>query len=535
MSGPRRIPLIGPNEKKSLEIGVKPPGEGAVPIDLQLFYHRPLDESRYELTESKEVRVESRGTYAVEDVFLVHKDGRLIMSESRTFREALSGERSARMLKSLQKFIGETYVEKNEIGLKRIGFETNTMLVEQGANVRLAASVSEGEPKLLPLYMTEVLKNVEDKYGSLLSSWNGDTASLDGIQDMVRSLFFVSARLDVDFGPLSASPITAAIKSGRGTVRVKGEADFTDTARSIIETQDFSAASEVLKQIQEAVAKPAEELTAEVKAAVIATKETIGLELTDEEISAYVDVLRQVLQAVQRAKQKAGIEAYWPIKRVAVKPSSQLGLDAVTSFRKIIVNQSLAKELDIVKPDETWRGMRVRVQVDTDALNRAYKLWAKKIEILLKGQDAWKIKSGLDKGEYAVGIEGQRVKIDKEMVWFEESLPETVVEEPYEGGSVYLDSEMSEDILSEGYAKEIVRIIKDARKDMKLVEEQGVQLQIMASKGLYKMLKNWREYISSQTNSTDLRFTDKAPTEGYIIEATLGEESLSVAVRSGEA
>jgi len=534
MSGPRRIPLIGPNEKKTLEIGVKPPGEGAVPIDLQLFYHRPLDESRYELTESKEVRVESRGTYAVEDVYLVHKDGRLIMSESRTFREALSGERSARMLKNLQKFIGETYVEKNEIGLKRTGFETNTMLIEQGMNVRLAAFLSGGEPKVLPLYMTEVLKNVEDKYSGLLSTWNGDVLSLDGIQDMVRSLFFVSERLDVDFGPLSASPITAAVKSGKGTIRMKGEADFTDTARSVIETQDFPAALEVLRQIQEAVSKPAEELTAEVKAAVIATKETIGLELTDEEISAYVDVLRQVLQAVQRAKQKAGIEAYWPIKRVAVKPSSQLGLDAVTSFRKIIVNQSLAKELDIVKPDETWRGMRIRVQVDTDALNRAYKLWAKKIEILLKGQDAWKIKSGLDKGEYAVGIEGQRVKIDKEMVWFEESLPETVVEEPYEGGAVYLDSEMSEDILSEGYAKEIVRIIRDARKEMKLVEEQGVQLQIMASKGLYKMLKNWREYISSQTNSTDLRFIDKAPTEGYIIEATLGEENLSVAVRSGE-
>lgn len=535
MSGARSISFIAPNEKKILEIGVKPPGEGAVPIDLQLFYHRPLDESRYELTGSKEIRVESQGTFAVEDVFLVHKDGRLVASESRMFREALSEGKFAKTLKVLQAFIGDTFVDKGAVGLKRMGFESSTVLVEQGLNVTLATVVLGEEPRLLPLYMTEVLKNIEDKYGERLTSWNGDITSLDGIQEMLRSLFFVSQRLDVDLGPLSSSVVSMAARSGRGAIRVKGEADIVDSARITIETQGFNAALELLRQIQEAVSRPAEELTAEVKAAVIATKETIGLELTDEEVASYVDALRQVLQAVQRAKQKAGIEAYWPVKRVAVKPASQIGLDAVTSFRKIIVNQSLAKELDIVQPSETWRGMRIRVQVDTDALNRAYKLWAKKIEILLKGQDAWKIKSGLEKGEYAVGIEGQRVKIDKEMVWFEESLPETVVEEPYEGGVVYLDSEMSDDILSEGYAKEIVRIIKDARKELKLVEEQGVQLQIMASKGLHKMLKNWREYISSQTNSTDLRFVEKAPTEGYIVEATLGEENLAVAVRSGEA
>ncbi len=472
----------------------------------------------------------------VEDAILIHKDGRPITYESRSFREQLSEEKMAKTLKLVQKFIRDVYVYKGQVGLKRMSFESSNVIIEQGSNATLGVLVTGDEPRLLPLYMVELLQTIQDKYGVQLDSWDGDSSKLEGIQEMVRSLFYITQNAEADLGPLGASAVTMAARmAARGGIRGKGEADFIQTALSKIEVEDFIHAVKLLEQIKEAAKKPAEELTAEVKAAVLATKETIGLDLSDEEVATYVEVLRQVLQAVNRGKQKAGMENYWPIKRLAVRPSTQLGIDAVTSFRKIIVNQSLAKELDIVSPNETWRGMRIRVQIDTDALNRSYKLWAKKIEILLKSQDAWKIKSGIDRGAYAVGIEGQKVSIDKEMVWFEESLPETVVEEPYEGGAVYVDTEMTDDILSEGYAKEIVRIIKDVRKEMNLQEEQSIQLQIKASKGLHKMLKNWREFISSQTNSTDLHFVDDPPAVGYVVEATLGEESFALGVRAAEA
>jgi hypothetical protein len=536
VDGPKVMPFIGPNEKMTIDFGVKPGGTGTVPVDFQVFYHRPLDESRYELTESKEAKVESAGTYLVEDVILIHKDGRLIASESRTLRDQLSDEKMAKMLKTVQMFIKDVFVDKSGVGLNRMSFESAKILVEQAIDVNLGVTVLGEEPRLLPLYMVELLQMIQEKYGRQLAEWDGDSSKLEGIQEMLRSLLYVTQVAGADLGPLNASVVTAGARMvAKAGLSGKGEGDFLDMARAKIDTESFATVVELIKQMKEHAARPAEELTAEVKAAVLATKETIGLELSDEEVSAYVDALRQVLQAVHRAKQKAGMESYWPVKRVAVKPSAQLGIDAVTSFRKIIVNQSLAKELDIVPPNETWRGMNIRVQVDTDALNRAYKLWAKKIEILLKSQDAWKIKSGIDKGAYALGIEGQKVSIDREMVWFEETLPETVIEEPYDGGMVYVDTEMTEDILSEGYAKEIVRIIKDVRKDMKLKEEQGIQLQIKASKGLHKMLKNWREYISSQTKSADLRFVEQRPTDGYVVEATLGDESFALGVKLAEA
>src|SRR3990170_4234605 len=256
--------------------------------------------------------------------------------------------------------------------------------------------------------------------------------------------------------------------------------------------------------------------------------------MTDEQMKSYIDVVRNVVDAVFAAREKAGMDRVWPVKRVAVKVDRQEALDAVQSFRKIIVNQAGAKELDIVAPGETWRGLNLTLNLDSEAIAKAYRLWARKIEILLRSQDAWKIKHGLDKGEYSLGVEGQKVRIDPSMVWFTESVPDSVVEQTFEGGSIYVDTEMTEDNLAEGYARELVNIIRDVRQDLKLTTDVWIETKIRASETLNKLLKNWKDFITKETNTQALRFVRGDLTEGYVVECNLGAESFSVSVKPVE-
>ena len=228
---------------------------------------------------------------------------------------------------------------------------------------------------------------------------------------------------------------------------------------------------------------------------------------------------------------RAGIERYWPVSRLAIKADDPLVYDAVSAFRKIIVGQSGAKELDIIPPNETWRGMRIDIDVHMDSVSAAYKLWAKKIEILLRSQDAWKIKAGLEKGEYSVGIEGQKVRIDPSMVSFVESIPEHVIEEPFEGGVIFLDTRLNKDLLAEGYAREIVSIVKDSRKEMKLGDDSVVELDIVGTADVRNMLKPWRDMILRDSNALEVRFVSKAPQDAYVIEAVLGKDTLYLGIR----
>ncbi|MEK6987375.1 MAG: DUF5915 domain-containing protein, partial [Candidatus Thermoplasmatota archaeon] len=146
-------------------------------------------------------------------------------------------------------------------------------------------------------------------------------------------------------------------------------------------------------------------------------------------------------------------------------------------------------------------------------------------------QDAWKIKAGLDRGEYSVGIEGQKVRIDPTMVSFVESVPEHVVEEPFEGGIVYLDTRMNKDLLAEGYAREIVDIVRETRSEMKLSEESVVEIDIIANAILRGMLKPWRDLILREANALEVRFSSEAPEDAYVVETLLGEGKLYLGIR----
>src|SRR5207253_9907970 len=262
---------------------------------------------------------------------------------------------------------------------------------------------------------------------------------------------------------------------------------------------------QVLKRITDATVGPTEEISHQIQAAIIASKEAGTLQITDDQVNSYVDFLRRSLEAAFQAKRRGRIERYWPVARIAIKTVDQLGYDAVGAFRKVIVGQSGAKELDIVAPEDTWHGMRIDVQVHMNSVGAAYKLWAKKIEILLRSQDAWKIKAGLDRGEYSVGIEGQKVRSDPSMGSFVESIPDYVVEEPFEGGVVYLDTRMSKELVAEGYAREIVELVREARQDMKIAQDRVVDIELVAGKDLRAKLQPWKDMILRDSNALDVQ------------------------------
>lgn len=533
VEGLRTIDRIEPNEEAVLELGVKPHEAGTMDFDFEIHYRRPLDGSRQQVTDSSAVRVEEEGGYAVDDAILVHGDGAMICHESRAFVHpeersqvaALEAEARALATKAFRR--GE--------GVARATMGDRTLVAATGPGAILVVGLRGEEPAILPLYLVQSLQEIHETFGHELESWTGDAKSSASIAALVRKILFATETPGVSLGPLEdslVSRIPALIE--KGLLEGEGGRDFVEWARDVIVSAGYPEGIRVLEQLSALTAGPTEEISAQIHEAVLASRESEGLQISDEQVGAYVDVLRRTLEAVIQAKVRAGIQRDWPVSRLSVKATDPMVYDAVTAFRKIIVGQSGAKELDIVAPNDSWRGMKITIQVHMNSVSGAYRLWAKKIEILLRSQDAWKIKQGLEKGEYFVGIEGQRLRIDPSMVSFIESLPDSVVEEPFEGGSVYLDTQMSRDLLAEGYAKEVVNIVKEARKDMSLADDRIVEVEIVAAQGLREMLQPWVDLIVREANALDVKFVSLAPEDAYVVEAQLGDNRFLLAVREAQ-
>jgi len=106
-----------------------------------VFYRRYFDNNRYEESDETALKVESPGTYLVEDVFLIHVDGRLIAHESRQFRQEIDEDIFSGMLTVVQDFIRDSFRHRSETGIKRLDFGQSKILIERSQHCYLTAVV----------------------------------------------------------------------------------------------------------------------------------------------------------------------------------------------------------------------------------------------------------------------------------------------------------------------------------------------------------------------------------------------------------
>src|SRR6266480_5666646 len=232
------IPEIGVGEVVPVRMGVKPKSAGAIPMSVGVSYQRLFDENRYEVQERKQIKVEPEATYLVEDVFLIHSDGRLIAHHSRKFREEIDEDIFSGMLTVVQDFVKDSFKSRSRVGMKRLDFGDSKILIERSPHTFLATVVFGQEPKLLPLYMLQVLKEVEDRYGTVLERWTGLLHQLDGVDDVIKKLVLVAKDPSADIGALADSPITLTAKviEALGTNEAIEANELMAKAQSTLET-----------------------------------------------------------------------------------------------------------------------------------------------------------------------------------------------------------------------------------------------------------------------------------------------------------
>jgi isoleucyl-tRNA synthetase len=64
------------------------------------------------------------------------------------------------------------------------------------------------------------------------------------------------------------------------------------------------------------------------------------------------------------------------------------------------------------------------------------------------------------------------------MVEFVRQPPEDVAGAAFEGGTAYVDASLTDDIESEGYAREIIRRVQEMRKDLELDMDEAIRLDV---------------------------------------------------------
>jgi isoleucyl-tRNA synthetase len=252
--------------------------------------------------------------------------------------------------------------------------------------------------------------------------------------------------------------------------------------------------------------------------------------LVNTELNSQMDIAREIVERVHSARQKAGIKLRWPVKLIVIKAQTPEIEDAVEAMEDIILRQSNAKTLELVKMGDEWEGMELEVKPNMEVIGPVFRQWASKIAALLQYQSARRIKEGIEKGEYSLGIEGQQVKIMPNMVSFKETLPKGIFQEEFTDGALFLDTEITDEIKSEGFAKEMIRRIQEMRKEMDLRVEEEIYTKIKMNDNLYDILESKKDHIANETRSSNLDFVNEELSEGYIVEWNAEGQNFTIGV-----
>jgi len=129
----------------------------------------------------------ARRVFAIDDVFLIKKDGRLIMHNTRRMRADRDEDILSGMLTAILAFIRDSDPEENG-ELKRFEIGGKTTLLERGEHVYLTAVYSGRVPRWAVGDLRRFVRDLEAKFGNAFATWDGSPEDLQGVKAYVDRL-----------------------------------------------------------------------------------------------------------------------------------------------------------------------------------------------------------------------------------------------------------------------------------------------------------------------------------------------------------
>lgn len=123
----------------------------------------------------------SRRMYSVEDLFLVARDGRLILHNTNRLHADRDEDLFAGMLTAMSSFVKDTFKEERG-GLRQFAVGGKQVLIERVDSVFLAAIYSNRVPRWAPKHLRALAEDLQDQFGDRLRQWSGSSEDLQDLR-----------------------------------------------------------------------------------------------------------------------------------------------------------------------------------------------------------------------------------------------------------------------------------------------------------------------------------------------------------------
>jgi isoleucyl-tRNA synthetase len=249
--------------------------------------------------------------------------------------------------------------------------------------------------------------------------------------------------------------------------------------------------------------------------------------LIQEDLEEDMDIVRDIIEACARARDIARYKLRWPVKEVVIVSEEIRVLKAARNLNHIILEQANTKEL---VSSNNFENIRITAKPNLKTLGPKLRRDVPIVASLLEKVDGAVIVNTLEtEGQYKVEVDGKVIELNAGDILFETELPENIVTADFENGSVFVDTELTREILSESMARELIRRIQDMRKDLDLDVEANIQVYVNCQEQFRELIKTFLGFISHEVRAQKFVFY---PIEGdYTKKWNIEEDEVEITIK----
>ncbi|MFP4424759.1 MAG: isoleucine--tRNA ligase [Candidatus Woesearchaeota archaeon] len=241
--------------------------------------------------------------------------------------------------------------------------------------------------------------------------------------------------------------------------------------------------------------------------------------LIDTGLEAEMEIASRVVQAALSSREKSQIGLRWPIKKLIIQTEEHL--DRVIGIIKTQVN---CKEIETVKEFEH---ITYSVKPDYKQIGQLAKQDTQAVVAALESGDV--IKKALEEGGYTVSVGENTYTLTTDHLSVVSEIAEGWAGSEFSGGAVYFRTELDEELINEGYAREIIRRVQNARKNANLKKVDRIDLGLVGDE-LKPIISEWKDHIKEKVGANVLH-DEKIPAD-HEETATIKGKELKIFIKS---
>ena len=249
---------------------------------------------------------------------------------------------------------------------------------------------------------------------------------------------------------------------------------------------------------------------------------TVDAEMIDKDLEASMEEVLDIVVMGRAARNTANIKNRQPIGTMYVR--AERPLDAM--FQEVVADELNVKNVEFKEDLSDFTSYTFKPQLKTVGPKYGKLLNGIRAHLTeINGREAMK---ELDNsGSLSFDIDGQNVVLSKEDLLIDTAQMEGYVTEEDSTVTVVLDTNLSEELIEEGFVREIISKIQTMRKEAGFEVMDKIVVYSMGNQKIEGYMKEYREEILSDVMASDIRFDE---VKGYTKEWSINGESVTLGV-----